>query len=119
MFSRQRYWGEPFPIIWVSEAAYAAAVKANGLLASYLPESPITYRETDGEMRYALPVITDYLPLILPETDNYKPSGDAQSPLATIPEWVNVWVNLETGEAISNINPKPPIRFVGCRHAGD
>ena len=107
LFSRQRYWGEPFPIIWIDEAGYKAAVASNGRLSEFLPESPITYVDPELGNRYAIPVIPDFLPLTLPETDNYKPCGDAQSPLANIPEWVNVWVNTITGEAISNTNPQP------------
>ena len=29
------------------------------------------------------------LPLTLPETDNFKPSGKAESPLAKIDDWMN------------------------------
>lgn len=59
LFSRQRYWGEPIPIIhW-----------------------------EDGETT-AIPV--DQLPLVLPKTDDIKPSGKGESPLANITEWVNV-----------------------------
>ncbi|KAA0965099.1 leucine--tRNA ligase [Sporosarcina sp. ANT_H38] len=59
LFSRQRYWGEPIPIIhW-----------------------------EDGTMT---PVEEADLPLVLPITDNIKPSGTGESPLANITEWVNV-----------------------------
>ncbi|MEQ9825383.1 MAG: leucine--tRNA ligase [Puniceicoccaceae bacterium] len=116
LFSRQRYWGEPFPILWVDEAAYKAAINAKGRVADFLPESPITYSDSDGTTHFALPVVPECLPLTLPETDNYKPSGDAQSPLANIPEWVNVWVNVETGETLSGLNPRPaPSEWVAGR----
>jgi len=59
LFSRQRYWGEPIPIIhW-----------------------------EDGSMT---PVDESELPLKLPVTDNIRPSGTGESPLANIEEWVNV-----------------------------
>ncbi|WP_339251084.1 leucine--tRNA ligase [Sporosarcina sp. FSL W8-0480] len=59
LFSRQRYWGEPIPIIhW-----------------------------EDGSMTT---VDESELPLMLPKTDNIKPSGTGESPLANIEEWVNV-----------------------------
>ncbi|MEZ7170615.1 leucine--tRNA ligase [Sporosarcina sp. OR05] len=65
LFSRQRYWGEPIPIIhW-----------------------------EDGTMT---PVDESELPLMLPKTDNIKPSGTGESPLANIEEWVNV-VDPKTG----------------------
>jgi leucyl-tRNA synthetase len=56
LFSRQRYWGEPFPILWV-----------------------------DGQPR-ALP--EQALPVMLPETDNFKPSSGGESPLGNLREWV-------------------------------
>lgn len=41
----------------------------------------------DGDM-HAVP--EDCLPVLLPEVENYEPPGDGTSPLATIPEFVNV-----------------------------
>ena len=66
LFSRQRYWGEPIPIIhW-----------------------------EDGTTT-TVPV--EELPLRLPVTENIKPSGTGESPLANIEEWINV-VDEETGK---------------------
>ncbi|MFT9820261.1 leucine--tRNA ligase [Lysinibacillus sp. NPDC056185] len=66
LFSRQRYWGEPIPMIhW-----------------------------EDGT---TTPVPESELPLVLPKTDNIRPSGTGESPLANIAEWVNV-VDPETGK---------------------
>ncbi|MFJ6207990.1 leucine--tRNA ligase [Lysinibacillus sp. NPDC092081] len=66
LFSRQRYWGEPIPMIhW-----------------------------EDGT---TTPVPESELPLMLPKTDNIRPSGTGESPLANISEWVNV-VDPETGK---------------------
>ncbi|OAO18754.1 leucine--tRNA ligase [Mammaliicoccus lentus] len=65
LFSRQRYWGEPIPVIhW-----------------------------EDGTMTT---VPEEELPLLLPETDQVKPSGTGESPLANIDEFINV-VDPETG----------------------
>ena len=69
IFSRQRYWGEPIPIIYVDNGDGTTTMKP-------LPESA--------------------LPLMLPEVERYQPSGTGESPLATIPEWVNT-VDPETG----------------------
>ena len=98
LFSRQRYWGEPFPIIWVSETDYLKILELGGELSQGLPNEPIIYKDDGGDKRYAIPVLERFLPLTLPETDNYKPSGDAQSPLANISGWVNVKLNPTTGE---------------------
>ena len=36
-------------------------------------------------------IVCDYhLPLHLPQVDKYEPAGDGNSPLATVPEFVNV-----------------------------
>ena len=65
LFSRQRYWGEPIPVIhW-----------------------------EDGTMTT---VPEEELPLMLPKTDNIRPSGTGESPLANIEDWVNV-TDPETG----------------------
>lgn len=66
LFSRQRYWGEPIPIIHWEDGTMTT-----------VPDSE--------------------LPLLLPETNNIKPSGTGESPLANIEEWLNV-VDPETGK---------------------
>ena len=58
IFSRQRYWGEPIPVLHTD----------SGIV-------PLDYSE---------------LPLLLPEVESYKPTGTGESPLAAMPEWVNV-----------------------------
>ena len=63
LFSRQRYWGEPFPIVWKKDANGNAYHEA-------LPESA--------------------LPLLPPALDDYKPTPDGQPPLARAQDWVNL-----------------------------
>ncbi|KKP23814.1 MAG: leucine-tRNA ligase [candidate division TM6 bacterium GW2011_GWF2_28_16] len=58
IFSRQRYWGEPIPIIHCQKCGI-------------------------------VPVPEDQLPVLLPEVENYLPSGTGESPLATIESFVN------------------------------
>jgi leucyl-tRNA synthetase len=57
-WSRQRYWGEPFPVYY----------KENGM--------PYAMEEKD-------------LPLELPETDNFRPSGTGEGPLANLKDWID------------------------------
>lgn len=57
-FNRQRYWGEPFPVVFCDKCGVVG-----------VPE--------------------DELPVILPKTDDYMPSGKGDSPLSKIEEWVN------------------------------
>jgi len=107
LFSRQRYWGEPFPIIWVDETAFSAAKNAKGAIADGLPHYPVTYCDENGKHWFALPLTPAQLPLCLPDVKDYKPSGDAQSPLANATEWVSVWINIRTGETTPGTGPKP------------
>lgn len=58
LFSRQRYWGEPIPILHLS----------------------------DGTMK---PVPERELPLLLPDLQEFKPSGTTESPLVLAHDWVN------------------------------
>ncbi len=66
LFSRQRYWGEPIPIMYFE----------------------------DGSRRALDP---DELPLRLPEVKEFKPAGTGESPLATVPEWIN-FTDKKTGQ---------------------
>lgn len=63
LFSRQRYWGEPFPIIWEDG-------KHNSI-----PESE--------------------LPLLQPELEDFKPTGDPRGPLVKATDWINYSENAE------------------------
>ena len=63
LFSRQRYWGEPFPIVWKRDAE-------GNLFHEALPESA--------------------LPLLPPILDDYKPTPDGQPPLARARDWVQL-----------------------------
>jgi leucyl-tRNA synthetase len=65
LFSRQRYWGEPFPV-----------------LHEVGPDGKPT------ESVVAIP--TDELPLSLPDLEDFKPTGSPGGPLAKAADWVNV-----------------------------
>ena len=92
LFSRQRYWGEPFPIVWVSEADYA---KVDDSLKSV--ERPVS-SVFDGEKRFAIALPEAGLPLKLPVVESYTPSPDGQSPLSKAGEWLHLFVNPINGE---------------------
>ena len=47
---------------------------------------PMIHCEKDG----IVPVPEDQLPVVLPEVDSFEPSGDGRSPLARVPDFVNV-----------------------------
>jgi leucyl-tRNA synthetase len=59
LFSRQRYWGEPFPLL--------KDVETGKVVRCLEPHE---------------------LPVILPEVEKYEPSGTGESPLATIDHWL-------------------------------
>ena len=75
LFSRQRYWGEPIPIIHMEDG---------------------TTRTVD----------IDELPLELPETKNFKPSGSGESPLAHCEDWLNVEIDGVKGKRETNTMPQ-------------
>jgi leucyl-tRNA synthetase len=91
LFSRQRYWGEPFPVIWLNESDYA---QVDDSLKSV--ERPVTC-EVDGELLYAIILPESELPLELPAVESYTPSPDGQSPLSKAGDWLKVFIDPKTG----------------------
>ena len=59
VFSRQRYWWEPFPVVLCPDCG-------------------------------VVPMNESELPLLLPDVENYEPTGTEEWPLADIDEWINV-----------------------------
>ena len=41
------------------------------------------------DLQEAIPISEADLPLTLPETEDFKPSGEAESPLAKIADWIS------------------------------
>lgn len=106
IFSRQRYWGEPIPLVWVSLNDYEKAKASGGVLKDLIPENAVTTVRGE-DILYALPLPLTELPLKLPEVENYQPSGTGESPLATITDWLDIWFDLETGRSVSREESKP------------
>ena len=100
VFSRQRFWGEPFPIVWI-EGRDAYDLIAKGPIGEWLPKEPVFY--ADGSVEYfAVPVLPQFLNAMrLPQVDSYQPTGTLEGPLAGIDKWVKAFLNPKTGE-ISN-----------------
>ncbi|MCC6645241.1 MAG: leucine--tRNA ligase [Polyangiaceae bacterium] len=73
LFSRQRYWGEPFPIYFPVELASGASdPRTDAHVVRYDQPIPLDERE---------------LPLLLPELDDFKPGDDPAGPLARAKDW--------------------------------
>lgn len=58
LFARQRYWGEPIPVIFLDDS-----------------DETVPLCETE-------------LPLILPELDDFSPTGTGEPPLSKAVSWV-------------------------------
>ncbi|MGA0163252.1 MAG: leucine--tRNA ligase [Bdellovibrionota bacterium] len=76
VFSRQRYWGEPIPVLHFEDGSFRC-----------LDE--------------------DELPLLLPNVEQYEPSGTGESPLATIKEWVEITDSKTGKKAFRETNTMP------------
>jgi len=77
LFSRQRYWGEPFPIVFDEDGT------AHGL--------------PDSELPVLLPDVPDYSPKTFdPEDAQSSP----EPPLSRVPEWVEVELDLGDGRGV-------------------
>ncbi len=74
LFSRQRYWGEPFPILHYDDGTQRGLSK-------------------------------DELPVLLPKVKSYEPSGNGESPLAVIKDWVEVQEGMKTARRETDTMP--------------
>ena len=67
--------------------------------------APIPMVHVDGFEPIA--VADECLPVILPEVEDFKPTGGNTSVLAQVDDWVRVWVDVETGKTVPITEPKP------------
>ncbi len=105
LFSRQRYWGEPFPLLWVSREDYAR-IPADSEVREFLPKEPVTC-QLNGVEVCAVPLTSKQLPLTLPTVKSYQPSPTGDSPLSKEPEWTEVWYDSASGATVPQSQPQP------------
>ena len=74
LFSRQRYWGEPFPIMFDDDG--------------------VGYPVPDDQLPLTLPDVPDYSPKTFDPDDA---QSSPEPPLSRVPEWVNVELDLGDG----------------------
>jgi len=98
VFARQRYWGEPFPLVFcenckkrILEGNYKEGEFNKGEL---LNPGWICVTEKD-------------LPVKLPKVKYYEPTGTGESPLANIKEWVETKCPKCSGKAKRETNTMP------------
>jgi leucyl-tRNA synthetase len=75
VFSRQRYWGEPIPLVFCERCAAA--------------ESSPSSEEGDSGRRGWVAVPDEQLPVELPPVEKYEPTDNGESPLSAIDSFVN------------------------------
>ncbi|XP_057830393.2 leucine--tRNA ligase, chloroplastic/mitochondrial isoform X2 [Cryptomeria japonica] len=77
LFARQRYWGEPFPVIFLQDT---------------------------GEV---VPIPESELPVTLPEIEDFTPTGTGEPPLAKSTYWVNIMDPISGRPAQRETNTMP------------
>jgi leucyl-tRNA synthetase len=121
VFSRQRYWGEPIPIYFPVEMADPNGDPRRGDAHTIRYDQPIAVDESE-------------LPLKLPPTTDFKPSGDPLGPLAKLKDWRffqrdGRWFARETNTMpqwagscwyyLRFIDPKNPTRLIDAARERD
>jgi len=98
VFSRQRYWGEPIPLVFCERCKTKITIN--------------NYKEGDfskGELLNPgwVALKERQLPLVLPKIEKFQPTGTGESPLATLTDWVKTKCPKCGGKAIRETNTMP------------
>ncbi len=99
VFSRQRYWGEPIPLLFCESCrkvaenskSQAPRLPISGQANSKQSPKEPKYKFSEGELLNPgwIVIQDNKLPVKLPKVANYKPAETGESPLAAVSSWVN------------------------------
>ncbi|MFA5954777.1 MAG: leucine--tRNA ligase [Patescibacteria group bacterium] len=84
VFSRQRYWGEPIPMVYCKNCAATGSASSGWV-----------------------PVPEKDLPILLPQVEKYEPTDTGESPLAAMRDWVKTTCPKCKGEAERETDTMP------------
>ena len=103
LISRQRYWATPIPVIYCRKCLEVRS--QNSGLGTGNKKLRTTHYELrtatiDGVEYAIIPVPEKDLPVLLPETENFRPAGTGKSPLASIDAFVHTKCPQCKGEAL-------------------
>ena len=119
IFSRQRYWGEPIPMVYCSSCAeekisFWDLKEGKEWLREIEHNMPEVYKNISRRIKEVkedlygwFPLKDEQLPLKLPEVEKYEPTGTGESPLAALKDWVETKCPVCGGKAKRETDTMP------------
>lgn len=103
IFSRQRYWGEPIPLVFCQHCAKKIQNAAHN------DNSKIKTEFNAGELLNPgwIALSEKDLPLKLPKIKKYQPTGTGESPLSSVKDWIDTKCPKCGGKAVRETNTMP------------
>ncbi len=123
IFSRQRYWGEPIPMVFCRTCAdnKVSYWNSDGIASSDTLLAMTNVKDKnktaqnisknieliENSMYGWFPIDQNTLPLELPYLKSYEPTGTGESPLAQVPDWLSAKCPHCGGEARRETDTMP------------